>query len=329
MQRGESLKRRHRLSKDSIVKHSGISVLLLLWGMIFFALHNPALTAQVVTDALRLCIGRVIPILFPIAAAGGLLTAYAAVPAFLGRWVGRLFRISTPSVGVLLISLVAGFPIGAMLASRLWERGRIDEEEASRLACYTNNASGAFLTGCVGVGYFGNPQVGWILWIASSAAALTVGLWMGARAFGAANARVSPPRELVAVSPADSIKSTAVGMLNLTAFVSFFAVFCRFLNESLTALLPDGYGAQTLRAAVVAFFEITGGLSEIASLPIHLLIRVGLAGLFIGWSGVSVILQCMAAGKAVQGKRLWQARLWTGLLSGLYAILFGAICVIS
>lgn len=299
----------------------GQTALLLLWGLICFALCDGALLAKQGREALSLCIRQVIPVLFPIAAAGGLLTLFAPPPRILCRPIGGLFRLSDVSVGVLLIALVSGFPIGAMLASRLLEAGRIGREEASRLASYTNNASAAFLTGCVGAGFFGSARLGWILWIASTAAALIVGVWM-ARS-------TSPPvpteeGEHPLPTPgelAQALKATGLGMLNLTAFVVFFAVFCAFLNRALSAILPSSDWSSLMQATVFAFFEITGGLSAIAELSLPLPLRMMLAGAAAGFGGLSVFMQCMAAGGAVQGRRLFTARLFIGGLSGILALL--------
>ena len=316
------LSRKLRYRRHSV---GGLIALLLLWGFVSFALRDAALLAKTVEDALSLCIRQVIPVLFPIAAAGGLLTTLAPPPRFLCRPIGRLFRLSDPSVGVLLIALVSGFPIGAMLASRLLEAGRIDREESSRLAAYTNNASAAFLTGCVGAGFFGSSRLGWILWIASTSAALMVGGWMGRRAprpaaDGGSTRPLPSPGEL-----AQALKATGLGMLNLTAFVVFFAVFCAFLKQSLIALLPSGAIADSVSAITLAIFEITGGLSAIARLSAPLPLRMALAGAAAGFGGLSVFLQCMAAGGALQmesaEKRLFTARLAIGVLSGILALL--------
>lgn len=302
--------------------------LLLLWGLILFALWDADLLAKTVSESLTYCVTRIIPVLFPIAAAGGLLTCFAAPPRLICRPVGRLFRLSDASVGVLMIALVSGFPIGAMLSSRLLESGRISKEEASRLASYTNNASAAFLTSGVGVGIFGEYRIGWILWIASTLSALAVGVLMGRR--------VPPPsvREIaddIADAPptlaklAESLKVTGLGMMNLTVFVVFFAVFCKFGNDLLCILLPSGTGADLVQALMTAFLEITGGLAVIGKLSYSLPIRIGLAGAAAGWGGLSVFMQCMAAGRAVQGRRLWKARLSIAVLSGILAMMLGFI----
>ena len=304
---------------------SARTILLLLWGLICFGLCDGALLTEKVREALSLCIGQIIPVLFPIGAAGGLLTLCAPPPRFLCRPIGVVFRLSDASVGALLISLVSGFPIGAMLASRLLEAGRIDSEEASRLASYTNNASAAFLTGVVGAGFFGNVRLGWILWSASTLSALIVGVWMarGAPAPQKSRTREHPlpkPRQI-----ADSLKATGIGMVNLTAFVVFFAVFCAFLNRTLSALLPVSNFSALVQAAVSAFFELTAGSSAIAKLSLSLPLRMALAGAACGFGGLSVCMQCMAAGKAVRGKRLLSARLIIGSLSGILAFLFTLI----
>lgn len=299
----------------------GQTVLLLLWGLICFALCDGTLLAEKGREALLLCIRQIIPVLFPIAAAGGLLTLFAPPPRFLCRPIRGLFRLSDASVGVLLIALISGFPIGAMLSSRLLEAGRIEKEEASRLAAYTNNASAAFLVGCVGAGFFGSARLGWILWFASTVSALLVGVWMARHVSLTAQTEerehpLPTPGEL-----AKSLKATGLGMLNLTVFVMFFAVFCAFLNRALSTLLPETALTTLVKAIVAAFFEITGGLSAIARLSLDLPLRMMLAGMASGFGGLSVFMQCMATGKAVRGRRLLITRLAIGILSGILALL--------
>lgn len=319
--------RRLRLWVQSV---GGQGLLLLLWGFMLFGLHDPALCHAHAWDALVLCIRTVIPTVFPIAAAGGILTCMAPPPKFLCRLPGRLFYLTDESVSVLLISLVSGFPVGAMLASRLLEVGKIDAREAARLCCYTNNASAAFLIGTVGGGFFGLRKLGWILWLSSTCAALCLAVWMGQREqkrTGAPKNRAEKQGEKEQSLPtpamlARSVANTGLGMLKLAAFVVFFAVFCTFLEECLEFLLPDGRLFRYFKAACYSFFEITGGLRSIASLPLPILLRMAFAGMATGFGGLSVFFQCMAAGDAPRALNLFAARLWMGLLCGGFAMIF-------
>ena len=300
---------------------------LLLWGFVWFALKDAELMVRTAKDALSLCITQVIPVLFPVAAAGGLLTCFATFPKWVCKPIGRLFRLSDASVGVLILSLIAGFPIGAMLASRLREAKRIGEEEASRLAAYTNNASAAFLTGCVGTDFFGDSKMGWILWGATTLSSLTVGIGMARRVFCSSEDVERMQEKPTGTRLAKSLAATGVGMVNLTAFVVFFFVFCAFLDRALFSLLPSGKTTETVRAIVSAGLEITGGLFAIASLSWTLPVRMALAGFACGWGGLSVLMQCIAAGKAVSGKRLLVARLQIALLTGTVSFLLSVLSV--
>lgn len=319
-------------SKMRLVAAGGQAVLLLLWGFLLFGLRNPDLLRQSASEALATAAGQVIPVLFPMAAVGGLLTCMTAPPKLLCRLPARRLLLSDVSVGVLLLSLFSGFPIGAMLASRLLESRKIREEEASRLACYTNNASAAFLVGCVGGSFFGDRRLGWILWGASTLSALICARFMAIRArksgiwvrssSAEANKQPSFPSPSAI---ARSVAATAMGMLNLTAFVVFFGVFCAFLEQVLGRLLPDNSLAQSLQAGIAALFEITGGLRAISGLSLPLPLRMALAGTATGWGGLSVFFQCMAAGDAVEGRRFLLARLGMALTGGTIALLLTLI----
>lgn len=308
----------------------GQGLLLLIWGFMLFGLHSPTLCHAHAWDALVLCIRRVIPTVFPIAAAGGILTCMAPPPRFLCRLPGRLFCLTDESVSVLLISMVSGFPVGAMLASRLLEVGKIDAREAARLCCYTNNASAAFLVGSVGGGFFGSRSLGWILWLSSTLSALCLAVWMGQRErrrYGARERSEREGRDAPKSLPtpgmlARSVANTGLGMLRLAAFVVFFAVFCTFLEECLEYLLPDRTLYRYLKTACYSFFEITGGLRSIAVLPLPLIVRMTIAGVATGFGGLSVFFQCMAAGDAPSAGALFCARLWMGLFGGAFSLIF-------
>ena len=307
----------------------GQGLLLLIWGFMCFGLYSPTLFRARAWDALVLCIRQVLPTVFPIAAAVGILTCMAPPPHLLCRPMGRLLRFSDESVGVLFISLVSGFPVGAMLASRLLEVGAIDREEAARLCCVSNNASAAFLVGTAGEGFFHRAKAGWILWISSTLAALCVAALMGRRR-DKRGGEICPPscrrsdrdRLPTPGALARSVASTGMGMLKLSAFVVFFAVFCTFLEEGLELLLPDRPLYRYLKAGCYSFFEITGGLEALSHLPLSNWMCMTLAGVATGFGGLSVYFQCMASGDAPDSLLLFAARWKLALLCGIFSGIF-------
>lgn len=326
-------------------------MLLLLWCFTLFGLIAPSTVATAASEALVLCGTRLIPSLFPLAAAGSVLAQASGS----GRerrnntLLGRVFRwmgLSPASAICLLMGLFAGFPVGAIIASSLAESGRIDSEEASRLCCFTNNASAAFLVGSVGNGLFGDSRIGWLLWAAQSMAALTVGVMMGRRAVKrAAPSSVDRAVSVEALPHAPvgwgtvsrAIASSAQGMLTLAAFVVFFSAFTAFLQagiDAATRMIGEGTAiSPMMRAIVNGFFEISGGMVRAASSTIPTFPKILLASAITGWSGLSVYMQVLAAAKglseaqtAALPRRLVKAKAASALLSTVYAaVLYGVV----
>lgn len=318
-------------------------MLVLIWCFTLFGLMKPSVVGRAAGDALVLCSRKLIPSLFPLAAAGSILAGAGMstrMRSLLGRATGWL-GLSSASVVCLLMGLFAGFPVGAIIASSLAENGQIDSEEASRLCCFTNNASAAFLVGTVGSGMFGDVRIGWLLWLAQSLAALTVGALMGRRA-AKARRRTVGEGDSPETGPAPfgwghfsrAIAGAAQGMLSLAAFVVFFAAFTAFVGEgvrALTANLGIGGVSPLIETAIGGLLEISGGLRSVAALKLPRFARVLVASAFTGWSGLSVYMQVLAAAKglseaqtAALPRRLAMAKAASAAFAPIYAaVLYG------
>ncbi len=336
-------KRKMRRGRADARPNSLRLVLALLWCFTLFGLMKPSVVGRAAGDALILCGAKLIPSLFPLAAAGSILAGAGVgtrMRALLGRAMGWL-GLSSASVVCLLMGLFAGFPVGAIIASSLAENGQIDSEEASRLCCFTNNASAAFLVGTVGSGLFGDVRIGWLLWLAQSLAALTVGALMGRRAAkgrrrtvgeGSSTEMSTAPLGWGSISCA--IAGSAQGMLSLAAFVTFFAAFTAFVSEgvhALTASLGIGGAPALIETAVGGLLEISGGMRSTAALQLPRFAKVLVASAVTGWSGLSVYMQVLAAAKGLSDahtaalpKRLAKAKVASALLTTVYAaVLYG------
>ncbi len=362
-------------------------MLVLLWCFTLFGLCRPAMFAATAGEALAICGKRLIPSLFPLAAAGSVLAQASGRVRSVGDskgdkravlsgrericasariWkkrfcllferVAQLIGISFASLPCLLLGLFAGFPVGAIIAASLCESGQIDSEEAVRLCCFTNNASAAFLVGAVGSGFFGSTRIGWLLWCAQTAAALTVGCFMRRFAGRLKRKRINkkttskkeePMRadgsgrfaQSSSVSPdwgtvSKAIASSAVSMVTLTAFVVFFSVFTAFLDETLTGLLRyagDKIGAlseyntvsSVLRTLLIGLFEITGGMKHCAELSLSQFGKTVLAAGLTGWSGLSVFMQCLAAARSALVPE------WAAVLPRRLAAAKGCCCLLT
>lgn len=283
-------------------------------------------------QGLQLCFNVIIPSLFPFFVLSSLVVELG-MARYLGRAVEGLmwplFRVSGAGACALVLGFVGGYPIGARTAINLYEKGLCSKTEAKRMLAFCNNSGPAFILGVVGTGVFGSSIIGLLLYLAHIAASLCVGILF--RFYGSADTRSTvipssaPQFQTTRLSTAftASVKNSFVSVLNICAFVVFFAVVIRLLflcgvmdlaTGLLSALLAplglDPTGAQRL---LTGLLEISSGVTSLSGEG-ALAGRVSMAAFMLGWAGLSVHCQVLSflgdsglspgtylAGKAIHG----------------------------
>ncbi len=271
--------------------------------VLFF--KNTSLTAEFVSSGLSLCAKKLVPSLFPFMVISSLIVksgACSSLFSLLSRPLGFVFGISEGGTVALLLGWLCGFPVGAKCACDLFCEGKIEQEEYNTLLCISSTPSPAFLVGTVGTGMLGDTGVGIALYAASLFSSVVIGIFLKIIH------RESHPRALQRLGRAPtlgfariltkSVSESALGMLNVCAFVVFFSAFLGTLNG---VIAPLGL-SDKLTSLLFGFFEISMGsecvcaLARADALP--------LIALVCGWSGISVHLQTVAichAGKCKFG----------------------------
>lgn len=277
--------------------------LLILCSLGYAALlvARPQEASAAVTEALNLCLTRVIPSLFPFLAVTSLLLRLG-----MASWLQGIFApIMRPLTGLpgicaapLLMGLLGGYPAGARAAAGLHEDGLITRREAELLLSFGNNCGCAFIYSFVGVGMLGSPQAGlWLMGIHALSALL-------AGAFlcrlepdrGRASLPCSLPEKPLTLAAAlsASVRGAAVSMANICAFVVLF--------RTLADLLPGDLPAWALGT-----LELVSGASALEPGPAGFIS----AAIIIAWGGLCVHCQTLSvigdlsprwhwAGKALQ-----------------------------
>ncbi len=261
--------------------------------LLFF--KNSDASAAWVTDGISLCLGKLIPSLFPFMVISSLI-----VSSGLGRTISRAFRapvrlllgLSEECACALLLGWLCGFPLGAKCASELYLKGRISVEEYQRVLCVCGTPSPAFLFSTVGSSMLGDKKYGIWLYAISLLSAVCVGIFLKltsplntAKKVSAVHAE---ERFSFAGALTRAVSDAAVGMLSVCAFVVFFSAFLGALEASL-GFLPL---SETAHSLLFCFFELTSGLDKICSLSSPAVFP--LCALAVGWSGLSVHFQTMS-----------------------------------
>lgn len=263
---------------------------------IIFTVYSEAIT-EYALDALKLCVGSVIPSLFPFMVLSGIASTAAASLS------GDSSRRSSIAVSVMLGAL-CGFPIGASSVASIYKNGVLQKKEAEFLCAICNNAGPAFVIGVIGCNFWNSQQTGSMFYICqllSSAIVFTLFRPMfGNRKNnskvsngGCIKAkphimRLSNLQSATKKLPqlfCDSVAGSAVGIIRICGYVVFFRVLC----STLRLFIRSSNFSDVLYAVISAILEFTSGAkcaAEIGGIS-----GIVLCGFTVGFSGLSVITQ--------------------------------------
>ena len=272
---------------------------------------------------LDLCARTVIPSLFPFMVISELMVS-SGVGGLLGRLLARpmrvLFGVSENGACAVLLGAICGFPIGTATLCAMADEGRITKEECTRVMTFCNNPGSAFVISAVGGSLFGNRRLGVVLYLCVLLSSATVGL-LG-RLFFARNQIATSPSPACVVG-ADmgiatftrAVRRSAESMLTVCAFVTFFSALVGCVGAVLKSIGTPAWAVAT----VFGFFEISGGVGAVASLPASAP-AILLCALILGWSGLSVHMQLytLCHGHGINFTPYLIAKATQGLLCSLY-----------
>ena len=265
-----------------------LSVLALL---LTFCFADAAISSM--SAGMRLCIGVVVPSLFPFMVFSDILVSsggarLVAMP--FSRLAKRLFGISKDGTVALVLGILCGFPMGTRSALSLYREGKISRKESEHLLCFCNGPSAAFIINAVGLSLFGSRDFGVLLYTSQTLSSLMVGVitrsYFEKRQDTLIScAEQSDARKGILPSIVRAVKSASEGVVSICAFVIFFSAFTGVLSE----LLSRFDAGEFASAALIGFFEMTGGASAASTLvaPLSCLFVAAV----VGWSGLSVHFQ--------------------------------------
>ena len=176
-----------------------------------------------------------------------------------------------PSITVWLASLLCGFPLGIRTLTQGYHRGLFTKEETLRLSVCCSNASPAFLITYIGEGILKSREAGLCLFLGQLLISLNCGLLLGVFH---QNRPLVPKEQRLMLVITESIAAGAAGGVQLTGYVTIFAVVASLLNGF--AFFDYFY----------PFLELCGGIMQLPAKG-----GILLAAAAAGFSGLSVLLQ--------------------------------------
>ena len=306
----------HTLSRRATVTAAyavGLSVAAMLF------LYRPQAVATGISRGLSVCGNVIIPTLYPFMLVSGILadSPLCRAPGRLSRGMcRRLFGLPGCCGPVILLSLLGGYPAGALAISRLQRQGILSNEQVNRLLTFCVCGGPGFIVNTVGAGLLGSSRAGWLLFASQATAAVLIGLWQGRGRRGKTDAVTllsATPRPFAVI-----IGDTCTALLTMCGFV-VAATMVLSLTEALGIPLylqtVTGVAGSVWATASAVLSEVSCGCIALAGGGENVPFLLSLA---MAWAGLSVQGQIAAAlpKASVFCVRFWGWRLVHGILAG-------------
>lgn len=267
---------------------SFVTAAFLAFGSVAF----PQECADAVRTALNLCLRVVIPSLFPFFVLSAFMNESGVserIGLISAPLMARLFRLSGAGASAVVLGMIGGYPIGADCVRALYTSGKLKKREAEHLLIFCNNSGPAFILGAVGCGIFGSAKIGLTLLAIHWVSAGIIGVLLRFRTKTDPQTESSAHSAPFASALCTSVKSAMGTMLNVSAFIIFFAVMTELMHNCVH--LPR---VGVSGAVCTGLLELTSGMSALQTVGTHPQIAFPLAAAFLGFGGLCVHAQTAA-----------------------------------
>lgn len=305
------------VSHEKTTARAPSGAILALWLLILFLLcyflKSPSLAADSARTALEICAVGLIPSLFVFMVLVSLINA-SGLSSYISRLIGRpisfIFGIKEHAATAVFLGALGGFPIGALTARSLYERGELSGDDAARLITFTNNASPAFCIGTIGTVLFSDVGFGISLYFSQICAAIIIGIAQRRQRKVQPTSIGVPQGKSVSDVVTEAISGAGITMLKICSFAVFFAV----VGDALCKTVSHHFGthAATVCAALCELTLAARSCSVLGSNAARLICAFA-----VGFSGVSVHMQVASvlSGTGISMTRYYVCKLLQGVLS--------------
>lgn len=267
----------------TIAKYITVAVLILLLISVFIWSDS---LKEGIKCGIDLCLNNLVPSLFAPMCFCSLLVASGSLSP-LEKAIGIVFKsskIPPVCISVVCMSLIGGYPTGALLAEQLYVSGRIERMSARWLVMCACGSGPAYILLCVG-GMLGSSYAGWILLLSHIISVILTAMIIPCRA---KNNTVCGAIKYQQLDEAvvNSVYSSSRSMLLVCAYTVLFSGLMNIIKTAFQ---------DTVYLALAPILEVSSGMAALCdgypSLP--------LIAAALGFGGISVICQIKGVQKSV------------------------------
>jgi len=251
----------------------------------------------------------VLPSLFPFLVLSNLITK-TAIPMFFGKVLNPVmkFIFNLPGISALplFLGMTGGYPIGAKVTSDLRSNNQISKNIANRLIAFTNNSGPLFITGAIGIGLYGNKQIGTLLLLSHYTSSLLIGFLFR---FGKKNESLDKATkkidfEVITLKNlgtilTEAVKNGVMSVVLIGGFIVLFSIISTIMLETgliyaISNFIFKNLDKELSFSIISGLLEVTNGVNLISNLTISLLQKLIITSVLLGFGGFSIHAQTLS-----------------------------------
>lgn len=272
----------------------------------------PKEISQAVSDSCKDCLEIIIPSLFPFTVFAVFLQKsgyYRTVMKPLTIPLSKLLNADEELCGLILLSNIGGYPVGARLLTEEVRTGRLAKRDAERLLCCCFGSGPSFVIGLAGLRVFKSAATGAVIYFACVIGSLVIARFT---ASGISLCAASDKSEKAGGAECfiSSVTDGARVMFTVCAMIVGFAVMSRMAEiaagKTGSALFSDGSPLSVL-------LEVSR-VRELSPSPFW---AVPFCAAALSFGGICVQLQVAAIARGLSIKRLLVSRIPAAAISAL------------
>lgn len=306
---------------------SNIGSMLIIIFLLINILIHPNYVSSATSLAFDIWKNNLFPFLFPMFVISEVMISLNAIDIFsnLGNnIITKLFKVKKECTFILIMSMLSGFPSSAKYINSMYEKGILNDNDASKILMFTHFSNPLFIIGTISSTFLGNIKLAKLIFLSHYLTNILIGIMF--RNYNPIkkennlssfkyNCTKESSKSLGAILGTAIINSINT-LLLILGTISIFLLITTILNSTIDL-------GNTGNAIINGIIEMSQGLKYVSMLEISLHLKTTLSVMIISFGGLSVHLQVMSILSNTKVKYLpfLLSRIIHALIAGLIAFL--------
>lgn len=259
-----------------------INILLVILFVFIFIYSNTV--KETIIYGIYIWVNNLIPSMFPFLLVSKLMI-YSNLVLYLnkifGKYLSIIFNIPKSSSFAVILSLITGFPTGAIYIRELLNNNLIDINDANKLIMYTSYSSPIFVISIIGETLLNSKILGLYIYIIHVITGLLIGIILRGKKKNINNKISINKKEDKALS--DAIRESFETLINILGILLFFLLVISIFN----IILPN----NIITIIFKSMLEITTGVINISRCNLSIKLKASIIGFIISFNSLSIHYQ--------------------------------------